>query len=104
MSRSITGKLTDVTKGSNISNLFEDAKNIIDLHWRKNEGKPGKPISDIEFLNKGFRVQYESGAIYAIVGKSVAWIHGAIADKYNALGNINSWLGFPLSDETDFPE
>jgi hypothetical protein len=66
-------------------------------------GAPGARISDIETVQGGRRVRYEDGAIYE--GPTVfAWVHGAIFAHYDQLGGASSWLGLPLTDETDMSE
>lgn len=66
--------------------------------WQKLEGAPGRELSDVEDLgNNRFRMKYENGYIYKC-GRKVAWVYGAIGDKYHALGGVNSWLGFPYTE------
>src|ERR1043166_210624 len=51
------------------------------------------------------RVQhYESGTILWSVGTGAHEVHGAIQHLYSILGWDGSWLGLPVSDESDGPE
>jgi hypothetical protein len=77
---------------------------IIHSHWQTLGGSPGKVVSDLERVGDGHRIRYEHGAIYAKDGGPMAWVHGAIGEKYEALGGARSWLGFPLADEAPFSE
>ena len=66
--------------------------------WERLHGAPGRELSDVEDLGNGrYRIQYQNGYIYKW-GRKVAWLYGAIADKYHALGGVNSWLGFPYTE------
>ena len=42
---------------------------------------------------------FEGGTIYAAPGAGIHEVHGWIRGRYAALGNENSFLGFPVSDE-----
>lgn len=66
----------------------------------------GAPISD-EFKtpNKaGAGQHFEGGSIYWSPNTGAHEVHGAIKDKWAALGWENSFLGFPTSDETATPD
>ena len=42
---------------------------------------------------------FEGGTVYAAAGAGIHEVHGWIRGLYAALGNENSFLGFPVSDE-----
>lgn len=66
----------------------------------------GAPLSD-EFKtpNKaGAGQHFEGGSIYWSPNTGAHEVHGAIKDKWAALGWENSFLGFPTSDETATPD
>ncbi len=66
----------------------------------------GAPLSD-EFKtpNKvGAGQHFEGGSIYWSPKTGAHEVHGAIKDKWAALGWENSFLGFPTSDETATPD
>lgn len=66
----------------------------------------GVPVSD-EFKtpNKnGAGQHFEGGSIYWSPATGAHEIHGAIKDKWVALGWENSFLGFPVTDETATPD
>lgn len=76
------------------------AKRTIEAKWNSLGGAPGAAISDVESVGPGFRIRYQNGAIYTKISAGPAfWVHGAIGDRYNALGGVGSWLGFPITDE-----
>lgn len=91
----------------------EQAKKTIENKWNWLNGAPGKPISGLEKLGvsggvagsllgyaDGYRIRYQDGAIYTKNPAGPAyWVHGFIGQKYDALGDFRSWLGFPTSDE-----
>ncbi len=52
-------------------------------------------------LGKGRYNEFEHGAIYYRPGKGTWEVHGAIYDKWKALGRENSLLNFPISDTLD---
>jgi LGFP repeat len=47
---------------------------------------------------------FERGSIYWTPGTGAREVHGMIRDKWQSLGWERSWLGYPISDEMDFPE
>jgi uncharacterized protein with LGFP repeats len=66
----------------------------------------GAPISD-EFKtpNKnGVGQHFEGGSIYWSPATGSHEVHGAIKDKWAAMGWENSFLGFPVTDETITPD
>ncbi|MGG0848824.1 LGFP repeat-containing protein [Peribacillus simplex] len=84
----------------------EKARKTIEYKWKKLYGAPGKSISSsafavgaVEKVGDGYRIRYENGAIYTQNSGSAYWVHGLIGQKYDALGGVQSWLGFPISDE-----
>jgi hypothetical protein len=77
----------------------------IEAKWKELNGAPGKPISDFETVEGGYRIKYENGSIYTRKDISPAvWVYGAIGEKYDSLGGVTSWLGFPLEDEQPFDQ
>lgn len=82
-----------------IRSLFDG----FDEYHRSLRGAPGRRVSGIETVQGARRVRYENGAIYERPDRYV-WVHGAIEERYNLLGNATSWLGLPLSEELDMPE
>ncbi|WP_298155041.1 hypothetical protein [Flavobacterium sp.] len=66
----------------------------------------GAPVSD-EFRTpnkEGAGQHFEGGSIYWSPGTGAHEIHGAIKDKWAALGWENSFLGFPVTDEKPTPD
>ena len=47
---------------------------------------------------------FEHGSIYWTYATGAQEVHGAIRDRWAALGWEQSWLGFPRTDETAFPD
>lgn len=76
----------------------------INMHWKELNGAPGNPVSAVEPLANGHRIRYEHGAIYLKTKGKPAWVYGAIGERYDAMGGVNSWLGFPLTDEQPFDD
>jgi len=61
----------------------------------------GNPVTDVEFGGKNYEIpyrEYEHGAIY-VTPHGVHEVHGAIYQKYVALGAETGFLGFPETDE-----
>jgi len=80
---------------------LRDATIAIDKKYAQVGGLLGAPISDIEFGGKNYEVpyrKYERGAIYVTL-HGTHEVHGAIYQKYAALGAEASFLGFPETDE-----
>jgi len=46
---------------------------------------------------------FQYGRIY-VYARYIFEVHGAILDRYVGLGTVNSFLGFPLTDETTTPD
>jgi hypothetical protein len=67
-------------------------------------GAPGAEISGLEQVAGGHRIRYQHGVIYVTPDTDPAWVYGAIAERYNALGGADSWLGLPLADEAAFDD
>src|SRR5205823_4220098 len=60
----------------------------------------GLPTSDELPATAAGRVnRFQGGDLYAYLGVGVYEVHGAIRDRYNALGGVSSFLGLPTSDE-----
>lgn len=111
------GSPTTVEQGSrwgsrvpDVVRLDPDVPSLQNLRWApfrahasRVGGAPGEPLSDIESVGEGLRVRYTNGAIYQRPDGNTAWVYGAIGQRYEELGNVTSWLGFPLTDEAAFP-
>ena len=76
----------------------------IRAHYRELGGAPGAETSGLEPAGTGHRIRYQNGAIYVSPDSEPAWVHGAIADRYDSFGGSTSWLGlrvllavFPLA-------
>ena len=66
----------------------------------------GKPLTDELKTPDGIGRfnRFQGGFIYWTPKTGAHEIHGAIRDKWAALGFEESWLGYPISDEEKFPE
>lgn len=66
----------------------------------------GKPLTDELKTPDGIGRfnRFQGGFIYWTPKTGAHEIHGAIRDKWAALGFEKSWLGYPISDEEKFPE
>lgn len=66
----------------------------------------GYPVTDemVTPDGTGRYNHFQHGSIYW-TPQTGAWeVHGAIREKWAELGWERSWLGYPISDETNFPE
>ncbi len=64
-------------------------------------GWQGGPISDTRpSAGEGYERQYAGGRIFWAPGAGAHEVHGAIAEKYLALGGPQSVLGYPTTDES----
>lgn len=72
-------------------------QNVVDL---------GEPLAaEVALPDGGSKQQFEFGRIYFHPRVGAAFeVHGAILDNYVALGEQNSPLGYPKSDELDDPD
>ena len=61
---------------------------------------PGLPISDEEAVTNGRRSQFDGADIYWSPSTDAHEVHGAIRDHWQALGGVDGFLGYPLTDET----
>jgi hypothetical protein len=62
----------------------------------------GLPTSDeVAHPPGGKRSQFQGGVILSSGATGAFEVHGAILNRYNALGGSSSFLGLPMSDETD---
>jgi hypothetical protein len=62
----------------------------------------GLPITnEVNQATGGRRSSFQGGVILWHSSTGAFEVHGAILSRYNSLGGTNSFLGFPLSDETD---
>jgi Uncharacterized protein potentially involved in peptidoglycan biosynthesis len=112
--------------------LLEKADAIINHKWKALNGAPGQPItpdlSGLKEVGSGYYREYKDGIIYFLapdlekihtpeqkalvlaVGKSVVsgsapcWVHGAILERYKALGGPEGDLGWPTGDAKDGTE
>jgi uncharacterized protein with LGFP repeats len=61
----------------------------------------GLPTSDeLATPGGGRRNEFQHGTIYYSTRSGAFEVHGAIRDRYLALGGPGGWLGYPLADET----
>ncbi|WP_341359042.1 hypothetical protein V5H98_14985 [Georgenia sp. M64] len=70
-------------------------------------GAPGAPLAPAalpEPVGTGLRVRYQHGTMYQRRDGGIAYVYGAIGQRYDELGGATSWLGLPLTDEADLPE
>jgi hypothetical protein len=66
-------------------------------------GGPGAPQGDLQYgggNGLGFYQFFQDGAIYWRRDLGACWVHGAIYQKYRALGAEEGFLGYPITDET----
>ena len=61
---------------------------------------PGLPISDEEAVTNGRRSQFDGADIYWSSATDAHEVHGAIRDHWQALGGVDGFLGYPMTDET----
>ena len=61
---------------------------------------PGLPISDEQAVTNGRRSQFDGADIYWSASTDAHEVHGAIRDHWQALGGVDGFLGYPLTDET----
>ncbi|MCW2746815.1 MAG: hypothetical protein JWM48_3365, partial [Mycobacterium sp.] len=64
----------------------------------------GNPVGGETAVAGGAVQNYNGGAIYWSSATGAWSVHGAILDKYKALGGPAGVLGFPLTDETGTPD
>jgi hypothetical protein len=57
--------------------------------------------NEVNHAPGGKRSTFQGGVILWTPSTGAFEVHGSILDRYNALGGSGSFLGFPLSDETD---
>lgn len=77
------------------------ATKAIDEKYTQIGGFLGNPVTGVEFGGKDYEIpyrKYEHGAIY-VTPHGTHEVHGAIYQKYIALGAEASFLGFPETDE-----
>lgn len=68
-------------------------------------GKLGYPITDEGPGADGGRFNhFERGSIYWTYTTGACAVVGAIRDRWSVLGWERSWLGYPISDEMDYPD
>jgi uncharacterized protein with LGFP repeats len=51
----------------------------------------------------GAFTRFERGAVYVSIGSPASEVHGAIHDRYRALGESDGRLGYPVTHEATFP-
>jgi hypothetical protein len=61
---------------------------------------PGLPISDEEEATNGRCSRFDNADIYWSPATGAHEIHGAIRDHWQALGAVDGFLGYPLTDQT----
>ena len=66
----------------------------------------GLPATDLSTAPDGIGsyMHFERGSIYFSPGSGVHEVHGAIREKWSALGWEASFLGYPTADETPTPD
>jgi hypothetical protein len=66
----------------------------------------GQPVTDELGTPDGIGRfnRFQGGMIYWTPATGAHEVHGAILQKWEALGFERSFLGYPITDETDFPE
>lgn len=79
---------------------------MIYLHYRElgdvvpSGWSPGLPTSDEEAVPGGRVSRFDGADIYWSAATGAHEVHGAIRDRWTALGGCNGWVGFPLTDES----
>ncbi|MGH9937039.1 MAG: LGFP repeat-containing protein, partial [Blastocatellia bacterium] len=66
------------------------------------DGFLGFPCTDVTVTGAwalGRYSNFENGAIYWTAQTGAHEVHGAIRERWQALGGVGSWLGYPLTDE-----
>jgi hypothetical protein len=79
------------------------ASSAIDEKYTHVGGFLGDPVTGVQFGGKNYEIpyrKYERGAIY-VTPHGTHEVHGAIYQKYVALGAEAGFLGFPETDEQD---
>ena len=61
---------------------------------------PGLPTSDEEAVPGGRCSHFDGADIYWSAATGAHEVHGAIRDRWTALGGCNGWVGFPITDES----
>jgi hypothetical protein len=68
----------------------------------------GAPVGPVDFGNDsdrgGFSQRFQNGIVYLLPPAAPCWVHGAILDKYLAIGGEKSVLGYPITDERTTPD
>ncbi|MCO5228969.1 MAG: hypothetical protein M9934_11895 [Thermomicrobiales bacterium] len=83
--------------------IFDKWKALGGLEW-------GIPSSDEDYVGdgRGRVCQFDDGdermSIYWILNLGAHEVHGAIRRCWREYGSHSSWLGYPITDEEDFPE
>lgn len=67
-------------------------------------GWAGAPSADVDAAGPGFVRSFANADVYFSPETGAREVHGAIRDKYDALGGAAGPLGLPLSDETGTPD
>src|SRR5687768_9301560 len=92
-----------------LKSSLERAQDAIDEKYKSlggNIGFLGAAIEDTKACpdSIGFFRRYQNGMIYYMPSTDAHEIHGAILEKWSFLGFERSFLGYPMTDETAFPE
>ncbi|HEY6072322.1 MAG TPA: hypothetical protein VIV15_02765, partial [Anaerolineales bacterium] len=64
----------------------------------------GSPVGPETSMGSGSYRDFQGGSIYWSSSTGVYEVHGDIRAKWLALGGVNSFLGYPLTDETVTPD
>ena len=95
-------KIVDPVVRNPLDNVLPERR--IRAHASALGGAPGAEVSGLEPAGTGNRIRYQNGAIYVGTDTPACWVHGAIADHYDALGGSAGWMGLPKTDETGTPD
>ncbi len=91
--------------GSHVPNAHDiiDATNSINAKAAE-LGAVGVPFGDVHPDGTGFVRRFVNADIYFSRATGAHEVHGAIRDRYNALGGAAGALGLPLTDESGTPD
>jgi hypothetical protein len=83
---------------------YRRADRAIEAKARALGALPGAARGDTVAVPGGYMRSYEGCDIYVSKQGTAHEVHGAIREKYNALGGAAGILGLPVSDETGTPD
>jgi len=76
--------------------IYIEYRSLNDVH-----GWVGLPLGDQQPAANGGQVsRFANADIYYSSASGAHEVHGAIRDRFNAVGGVGSFLGYPLTDET----